>query len=101
MKQNPYRVLGARVPPLLGRRDLVARIEHHLDKASPDHVSVVGPAMYGKSVVLKEIARRYAPGRGPLLVGQAGSELPFLDLALLDDQRGRLGDRVPVLAQIG
>jgi ABC-type phosphate/phosphonate transport system ATPase subunit len=54
---NPYRVLGAEVPELLGRGDLVSRIEVRLDRSSPDHVSVVGPAMYGKTVLLRELAR--------------------------------------------
>ena len=48
---------------MLGREALVRQIEEHLDRAKPENVSVVGPTMYGKSVLLREVARRYAAGR--------------------------------------
>jgi hypothetical protein len=60
--ENPYRVLGPRIPRMLGRAELASRVEARLDKQEPEHVSVVGPAMFGKSVLLREIARRYASG---------------------------------------
>ena len=47
---------------MLGRTALVRRIESHLSKASPDHVSVVGPAHYGKSVLLGHVADAYRAG---------------------------------------
>ena len=62
MTANPYRVLGPSVPRMLGRSALVRRIESHLSKASPDHVSVVGPAHYGKSVLLGHVADAYKTG---------------------------------------
>jgi len=93
MKKNPFRVLGADVPPLVGRRDLVARIESHLDKASPDHLSVVGPAMYGKSVLLKEIAGRYAPGR-PGYITSAYVELRRRTPETDDELRLRVAEKL-------
>lgn len=62
-RENPYRVLGPKIPGMLGRTELAARVESRLDREEPEHVSVVGPAMFGKSVLLREIARRYAEGR--------------------------------------
>ena len=62
MTENPYQVLGAMVPSMLGRAALVARIEGHLLKPSPDHVSVVGPAHYGKSVLLRYLADKHREG---------------------------------------
>ena len=62
MTENPYQVLGASVPKMLGRAALVGRIEGHLLKPSPDHVSVVGPAHYGKSVLLRHLAIRHREG---------------------------------------
>ena len=59
MTENPYRVLGLPVPPLLGRKALLRRIKRHLEKPSPDHVSVVGPAHYGKSVLLRHLAKEH------------------------------------------
>ena len=60
--ENPYQVLGASVPSMLGRAALVERIEGHLLKPSPDHVSVVGPAHYGKSVLLRHLADKHREG---------------------------------------
>ena len=47
---------------MLGRTALFRRIESHLSKASPDHVSVVGPAHYGKSVLLGHVADAFRAG---------------------------------------
>ena len=38
------------------------RIENHLLKPTPDHVSVVGPAHYGKTVLLNYVAGHYRTG---------------------------------------
>ena len=59
---DPYQVLGPSVPPMLGRAALMSRIDKHLRKPSPDHVSVVGPALYGKSVLLHHAAATYRDG---------------------------------------
>ena len=56
MTANPYQVLGPSPPRMLGRASLLQRINDHLLKPSPDHVSVVGPAHYGKSVLLRHLA---------------------------------------------
>ena len=42
-------------------------ITDHLLKPSPDHVSVVGPAFYGKSVVLRHLATSFLNGSGDFL----------------------------------
>ena len=60
MSASPYRVLGVEVPPMLGRERLFDRLCRHLTKASPDHVSAIGPRLVGKSVVLKHLASHFA-----------------------------------------
>ena len=65
--ENPYQVLGVNVPSMLGRAALVRRIEGHLLKPSPDHVSVVGPAHYGKSVLLRCLADKHREGSSKYL----------------------------------
>ena len=67
MTENPYQVLGVSVPSMLGRAELVRRIEGHLLKPSPDHVSVVGPAHYGKSVLLQYLADAHREGSSKYL----------------------------------
>ena len=55
-------MLGASIPPLLGRAELFRSIEQHLLKPQPDHVSVVGPRHYGKSVLLRHLADAHRTG---------------------------------------
>lgn len=62
MATNPYQVLGPSVPQMLGRSTLRCQIDRHLRKETPDHVSVVGPSYYGKSVLLRHIADSYGTG---------------------------------------
>lgn len=57
-----YQVLGGSIPKLLGREQVLADLESHLLKTTPDHVSVIGFARYGKSVLLNHLAERYRPG---------------------------------------
>lgn len=61
---NPYQVLGPSVASMLGRAALVQRLDSHLLKPTPDHVSVVGPAHYGKSVLLRHLAGKYGDESG-------------------------------------
>ena len=67
MTENPYQVLGRAVPPLFGRKALLQRIKRLLEKITPDHVSVVGPAHYGKSVLLRHLANEYRTGSSAYL----------------------------------
>lgn len=57
-----YQVLGGSVPKLLGREKMLASLESHLLKSVPDHVSVIGFARYGKSVLLNHLADKYHAG---------------------------------------
>ena len=52
---------------MLGRAALVQCIKNHLSKPTPDHVSVVGPKHYGKSVLLRHLANVYRAGSGGYL----------------------------------
>ena len=62
MTTNPYQVLGASPPAMRGRTAVMRRIDGHLQKSSPDHVSVIGPAHYGKSVLLQHLYRIHRKG---------------------------------------
>jgi len=66
---NPYQVLGTTIPPMLGRQRLFDQIMRQLTKTSPDHVSVVGPCHYGKSVILQHLAEVFGPGHGEYVTG--------------------------------
>jgi len=57
-----YQVLGRNIPKLLGREKMLASVESHLLKPTPDHISVIGFARYGKSVLLNHLAEKYRAG---------------------------------------
>lgn len=56
MNDSPYQVLGDRIPRMLGRERLLRKLLGHLLKETPDHVCVVGPTLFGKSVLLNHLA---------------------------------------------
>lgn len=60
MTASPYKVWGPSISPMMGRTSLVRRIEDNwLNMEVPRHVSVVGPAYYGKSVLLRYVAEAH------------------------------------------
>ena len=59
MTANPYQIRGRSIPPMLGRSALFTRLCEHLEKPTPDHVTVAGPKSYGKSVMLSHLAKTY------------------------------------------
>ena len=63
MSSSPYQILGVGVPPMLGREQLFEELLRHLAKAVPDHMSVVGPSLFGKSVLLNHLASHFKSGR--------------------------------------
>jgi hypothetical protein len=93
MKDNPFQVLGPEVPPMLGRRDLTEKVRAYLDKERPEHVSVMGPALYGKSVLLQEVARIYSEGQ-PGYLGAAYVDLRRRTPSTDDELRERFADKL-------
>ena len=63
MTANPYQVWGTSTHPMLGRTSLVRQVEDHwLRIEIPRNVSVVGPAYYGKSFLLRHLADVHRTG---------------------------------------
>jgi len=57
----PYELPGLRIPQLLGRRaELAGLFRDLVEKATPDHISVVAPRYFGKSVLIQALAERFA-----------------------------------------
>jgi hypothetical protein len=59
MSDSPYQVRGEGIPTMLGRERLLEELCRHLTKATPDHMCVVGPPQFGKSVLLNHLASRF------------------------------------------
>ena len=60
--KHPYQVMGTTVPQMLGRRAIWEQLQRHLVKSTTDNVSIIGPTLYGKSVVLNHLAEQLQPG---------------------------------------
>jgi hypothetical protein len=60
VSEQPYEILGNRTAIMRGRKKQVEGLLQHLTKATPDHVSVIGPKYIGKTVLLKHMADRLA-----------------------------------------
>lgn len=58
MSDNRFPILGATVPPMLGRAAILQRMTGALTKVIPDHLQVVGPRFSGKTVILHALAAR-------------------------------------------
>lgn len=59
MSDRTYQVLGVGIPPMLGRERLFQELRGHLTKPTPDHMCVVGPRRFGKSVLLNHLASHF------------------------------------------
>ncbi len=56
-----YELPGLRIPQLLGRRaELAGLFRDLVEKATPDHISVVAPRYFGKSVLIQALADQFA-----------------------------------------
>lgn len=62
MSDNPYQVRGPGIPRMYGRERLAQELLRHLTKTTPDHMSVVGPTLFGKSILLRHVASCTAVG---------------------------------------
>lgn len=58
---EPYELPGLHVPKLLGRSaNLTGLVRDLSEKATPDHISLVAPRYFGKSVLINALAERFA-----------------------------------------
>ncbi|MCW5941796.1 MAG: hypothetical protein KIS66_06175 [Fimbriimonadaceae bacterium] len=58
MAEEPFQILGAGVPELIGRAAQLRQINGELAKKTPSHISLIGPKHSGKSVLLKGLTDR-------------------------------------------
>src|SRR5215469_7086513 len=58
MHDPRFPILGTSIPDMIGRSAGLDRVWGLLTKASPSHLSVVGPRYSGKTVSLNALARR-------------------------------------------
>jgi len=82
MSERRFPILGATVPPMLGRAAILRRMTDALTKPTPDHLQVVGPRFAGKTVILHELARRFRNAGAPysaVVLWDLGHQTPGSD----------------------
>ena len=62
MIEHPFQVLGRHTPALLGRKKVLEQMGRALTAKSPPHISVLGPKLVGKTVLLSHLAKVYGNG---------------------------------------
>ncbi|MFC1881355.1 hypothetical protein ACFL2S_07660 [Thermodesulfobacteriota bacterium] len=58
MTEGLFPILGTTIAPMLGRDSIMQRLWNDLTKATPSHLSVVGPRYSGKTVLMNGLAIR-------------------------------------------
>jgi hypothetical protein len=95
MTDGVFQICGATVPPMIGRKGLMARLMRDLTKPNPDHLQVVGPRFGGKTVLLHELAHRMATDDSPfsaVFFWDLGHLTPDSNEAFLHGFRDHLAD---------
>jgi hypothetical protein len=88
MPDRKFPILGASVPPMLGRAAIMQRMLGALTKPVPDHLQVVGPRFAGKTVIINELARRLRQTGSPytaVLIWDLGHQTPGSDEVFMQD----------------
>lgn len=68
--RNPYTLPGLSVADMLDRAQIFKAICSDLgDKPTPDHVSIVGPKYFGKTVLLNKVAEHFEQQGSPYQIG--------------------------------
>jgi len=95
MADTLFPVLGATVAPMLGRAAIMGRLWSDLTKATPSHLSVVGPRYAGKTVLLNGLAARMRQEDSPytaVSLWDLGHQTPDSNSAFLKSLCRKLGE---------
>lgn len=57
-----FQISGSSVPPLVGRKSAMQRLMSSLAKPTPDHLQVVGPRFFGKTILMHSLAEKIRSG---------------------------------------
>jgi hypothetical protein len=97
MSDRIFQICGTTVPPLIGRKSALQRLESGLTKATPDHLQVVGPRFAGKTVLLHALAEKMRATGSPyraLVLWDLGHQTPDSDERFLLTLRDRTADAI-------
>lgn len=98
-----FPILGAEVPPMLGRAKIMQRLWDDLTKPSPSHLSIVGPRYAGKSVILRGLAERMGKQDSPykaVILWDLGHQTPVSDEAFYKLLCRRIGEGIKAVSPL-
>lgn len=55
MAERPFQIYGDSVPRMIGRKKIMDRLRRGLNKATPDHMKIIGPRASGKTVIAEAL----------------------------------------------
>lgn len=90
-----FPILGTSIPPMHGRAGIMQRLWNDLTKATPSHLSIVGPRYSGKTVLMHGLAERLRQGDSPygaVIVWDIGHQIPDSNDAFLKALCRTLGE---------
>jgi hypothetical protein len=62
MSDALFQISGATVPQLVGRKSAMQRLTSSLAKPTPDHLQIVGPRFFGKTILMHALAAKIRSG---------------------------------------
>ena len=65
MSEKRFPILGAQIPPMLGRAGIMQRIWNDLTKPTPSNLYLIGPRFVGKTVIMQSLAQRAVNAASP------------------------------------
>jgi len=95
MSDARFPILGAEIPPMLGREKFMQRIWSGLTKTTPSDFSIVGPRYAGKSVLLKALEQKISGDGTPycaVILWDLGHQTPRTDEEFIILLCKRLGE---------
>lgn len=95
MSDRIFPIMGPTIPSMLGRADIMQRLWNDLTKATPSHLSVVGPRYSGKTVLMHGLAKRMRQDNSPygaVIIWDLGHQTPDSNEAFLKALCRKLGE---------
>ena len=95
MADIPFTILGTSIPTMHGRARIMQRLWNDLTKATPSHLSIVGPRYSGKTVLMHGLAEKLRQEDSPynaVIVWDLGHQTPDSNDAFLKALCRTLGE---------
>ncbi len=97
MSDRFFQIMGTVVPPMLGRSSIMQDLWSNLTKATPSHISIVGPRYSGKTVLMNGLAEQMRKDDSPyqaVIIWDLGHQTPDSNELFLKALCRKLGEGI-------